>query len=137
MKYLIIGIVCLAVSVPLLVYGIRKQLKTKPLTLGRVYDTLTIREGGATLSLHVSSDPARMVVGLTQAQKRLVTINEDTPEEERAEIAKFFSDVIFGEEQTKKLFDFYYGDSSCVVAVCGKYFAERLSKLIVKAQKKK
>lgn len=106
------------------------------LTLGRVYDTLKIKEGGATLVLHVNSDPSRVVVGLAQAQKRLVTINEETSAEEREDIARFFSGVIFGDEQTQKLFDFYYGDASCVVAVCGKYFADRLSKLITKAQKK-
>lgn len=107
------------------------------LTLCRVYDTIKITEGGETLTLHVNSDPSRIVVGLAQAQKRLVTITEETTDEEREEIARFFSGVIFGEEQTQKLFDFYYGESSCVVAVCGQYFAKRLSKLISKAQKRK
>ena len=107
------------------------------LTLGRVYDTVKIKEGGETLILHVNSDPARMVVGISQAQKRLVEIKADTPEDERDETARFFSGVIFGAEQTQKLFDFYYGDSSCVIAVCGKYFSSRLSKLITKVQKKK
>lgn len=106
------------------------------LTLGRVYDTVTIREGGEKLKLHVNADPSRIVVGLSQAQKRLVTINEETTDEERKEIALFFAGVIFGEEQAQKLLDYYYGDSSCVVAVCGQYFAKRLSKLITKAQKK-
>ena len=106
------------------------------LTLGRVYDTVTIREGGEKLNLHVNADPSRIVVGLSQAQKRLVTINEETTDEERKEIALFFAGVIFGEEQAQKLLDYYYGDSSCVVAVCGQYFSRRLSKLITKAQKK-
>lgn len=106
------------------------------LTLGRVYDTVKINEGGTTLTLHVNADPSRIVVGLSQAQKRLVTINEETTDEEREEIALFFASVLFGDEQAKKLLDFYYGDSSCVVAVCGQYFAKRLSKLITKAQKK-
>ena len=107
------------------------------LTLGRVYDTVKIKEGGETLILHVNSAPERIVVGLSQAQKRLVTITKETTDQEREDIARFFAGVIFGAEQTQKLFDFYYGDSSCVVAVCGKYFAERLSKLVTKAQKKK
>lgn len=106
------------------------------LTLNRVYDTVTIKEGGEKLILHVNSDPSRIVVGLAQAQKRLVTIDADTPEDDRKQIALFFAEVIFGEEQARKLFDFYYGESSCVVAVCGQYFAKRLSKLITKAQKK-
>lgn len=112
------------------------MFRKNTLTLGRVYDTIKITEGGETLTLHVNSDPSRIVVGLAQAQKRLVTITEETPDKEREEIARFFSGVIFGEEQTQKLFDFYYGESSCVVAVCGQYFAKRLSKLISKAQKK-
>jgi hypothetical protein len=66
-----------------------------------------------------------------------VTITEETTDEERGEIARFFASVIFGDEQTQKLFDFYYGEASCVIAVCGQYFAKRLSKLISKAQKKR
>lgn len=112
------------------------MFRNKPLSLGRVYDTVTIKEGGEKLTLHVNSDPSRIVVGLAQAQKRLVTINEETSDEEREEIAMFFASVIFGEEQARKLLDYYYGDSSCVVAVCGQYFAKRLSKLITKSQKK-
>lgn len=105
------------------------------LSLGRVYDTVTINEGGEKLILHVNADPNRIVVGLSEAQKRLVTINEETPKEERDEIALFFASVLFGEEQAKKLLDFYYGDSSCVVSMCALYFAKRLKKKIEKAQK--
>lgn len=107
------------------------------LSLGRVYDTVTIREGGEKLTLHVNADPSRIVVGLSQAQKQLVTISEETTDEEREKIALFFASVIFGEEQAQKLLDYYYGDSSCVVAVCGTYFSKRLSKLISKTQKRK
>lgn len=107
------------------------------LTLGRVYDTVVIKEGGQQLTLHVNSDPSRMVVGIDQARNRLHTITAETSDEELKDIALFFAGVIFGNEQGQKLLDFYYGDSSCVVAVCGKYFADRLSKKITKAQKKR
>ena len=113
------------------------MFRKNTLTLGRVYDTIKIREGGETLTLHVNSDPSRIVVGLAQAQKQLVTITEETSDEEREKIAMFFAGVIFGDEQARKLLDFYYGESSCVVAVCGQYFSKRLSKLISKAQKRK
>lgn len=106
------------------------------LSLNRVYDTVTIREGGKTLTLHVNADANRIVVGLAQAQKLLMTIDEKTTDAEREEISRFFSDTIFGAEQTQELFDYYYGDASCVIAICGTYFAQRLSKLITKAQKK-
>lgn len=108
----------------------------KPLSLGRVYDTVIIKEGGESLKLHVNADPSRLVVGLSQAQKMLSAINEDTPDDERRNTARFFASVIFGDEQTQKLFDYYFGDASCVIAVSGKYFAERLGKLITKQQKK-
>lgn len=107
------------------------------LSLHRVYDTVTINENGSKLTLHVNADPSRLVVGLSQAQKQLVTIDAETPDEEREKIALFFAGVIFGEEQAKKLLEYYFGDSSCVVAVCGQYFANRLTKLITKAQKKR
>lgn len=107
------------------------------LSLGRVYDTITIREGSEKLTLHVNADPSRIVVGLAQAQKQLVTINEETTDEERKQIALFFAGVIFGEEQAQALLDYYYGEAACVVAVCGQYFSKRLSKLITKVQKKK
>ena len=113
------------------------MFRKNTLTLGRVYDTIKITEGGEKLTLHVNSDPSRIVVGLAQAQKRLVTITKETTDEEREEIAMFFAGVIFGDEQAQKLLDFYYGEAACVIAVCGQYFAKRLSKLISKAQKKR
>ena len=111
--------------------------KENSITLNRVYDTVAIREGNQRLLLHVNADASRLVVGLTQAQKRLQTIREETPDSEREVISRYFANIIFGAEQTQKLFDYYYGDASCVIAICGKYFANRLNKLIVKAQKKK
>lgn len=108
----------------------------KDLSLGRVYDTVTIREGGSKLKLHVNNDPNRIVLGLNEAQKRLKSIDENTPAEERTEIAKFFAGCIFGDDQAQELLDFYYGDAMCVVSICGKYFSERLAKKITEAQKK-
>ena len=106
------------------------------LSLGRVYDKVTISENGEKMVLHVNADPSRIVIGLSEARKQLVTITADTPDEKRAEIARFFATVIFGEEQAQKLFDFYFGDPSCVVSACAVYFSKRLSKLIANAQKK-
>lgn len=111
------------------------MFKKNTLTLNRVYDTVSIKEGNTKLVLHVNADANRLVVGLFNAQKRLQSINEETTEEEREEISRYFANIIFGEEQTQELFDYYYGDASCVIAICGKYFAGRLGKLITKAQK--
>lgn len=109
----------------------------KSLSLGRIYDTVRITEGGSSLVLHVNNDPSRIVIGLNEAQKRLQSIDENTTEEEKTEIARFFASVIFGDEQTQKLFDFYYGDPMCVIGISSNYFSKRLAKKITKAQKKK
>lgn len=106
------------------------------MSLNRVHDTVEIREGGETLTLRVSADPMRLVAGLTQAQKLLQAIDADSTEEQRNRAAGHFAEAIFGAEQAGQLFDFYRGDASCVINICGKYFAERLRKLIEKAQKR-
>ena len=112
------------------------MFRKKDLSLGRVYDTISIREGSERLVLHVNNDPNRIVIGMNESQKRLKSIDKDTTDEERAEIARFFASVIFGDEQTQKLFDFYYGDAMCVISIASKYFSERLAKKIIEAQKK-
>ena len=106
------------------------------LSLHRVHDTVRIREGNESLRLVVDGDPMRMVAGLNQAQKMLVLINDETPEEEKHTTAEYFATVIFGKEQAAQLMTFYRDDALCVVNVCGQYFKDRLNKLITKAQKK-
>lgn len=107
------------------------------ITLNRVYDRVIIRENGETLALTVNGDTQRMVAGLTNAQHKMKEIanGEPTPEQTR-EISQYFASVIFGVEQAKKLSEFYADDPGSVINVCGKYFRERLVKLISKEQKK-
>jgi hypothetical protein len=93
-------------------------------------------EGTDTLTLKVNGDPRRIVAGLTEAQKMLSAINDDSAPEDVVKAGKFFGSVIFGEEQTEKLFEFYHGDAGCVINICGQYFSEQLKKLIIKAQKR-
>ena len=106
------------------------------MTLNRVHDTLRIREGDETLTLTVNGDAMRMVAGLNKAQKKMVALKEDTPEEEVKETATYFAAVIFGQEQAQKLMEFYADDPSCVINVCGQYFRERLAHKIAQVQKK-
>jgi hypothetical protein len=106
------------------------------LTLNRVRDKLKVVESGEELLLTVDADAARMVAGLTKAQKELKSLTNDSTDEERTAVAKNFAAAIFGGEQADKLLDFYHGDALCVVDVCGRYFAQRLSKLISKAHKR-
>lgn len=106
------------------------------LTLNRVHDTITIREGDEKLTLAVNGDAMRMVAGLTKAQAKMNELTQDTPDETVKETAKYFAAVIFGTEQAEKLMAFYADDPGCVISVCGQYFKDRLAGKITEAQKK-
>lgn len=106
------------------------------ISMNRVHDRVKVTEGGETLTLNVEADPMRMVAGLSQAQKMMQALTNDSTDEEQHAAAEFFASVIFGQAQAKALLDFYRGDAGCVIGLCGTYFRNRLSKLITKAQKK-
>lgn len=105
-------------------------------TLNRVHDSITIREGNETLKLTVNGDAMRMVAGLNKSQKMMLEINDNTTDEQARETAEYFAAVIFGKEQAAKLLDFYAHDPYCVISLCGKYFRERLAGKIADIQKK-
>ena len=108
-------------------------------TLNRVRDSITVKEGKEALELYVDSDANSLMNRLHEAQKRLQSVNEDPSEENKTDAATFLSTAIFGADQTKKLFDFYHGDAGCVVTICGMYFSDKrngLGKKITKIQKK-
>ena len=106
------------------------------ITLNRVHDSITIKEGTERLALTVNGDALRMVAGLNKAQQKMLALNEDSSDEQVKETAELFAAVIFGDEQAKKLMDFYADDPVCVINVCGNYFRERLAQKIAKVQKK-
>lgn len=106
------------------------------LSLGRVHGSLVIVEGFDRLTLKVNADPMRLTAGLVQVQKLLKTWTDKTTEKQKKEIALTYAAVLFGEEQAKKLLEFYHNDPACVVNVCAQYFARTLSRLINKAQKR-
>lgn len=106
------------------------------MTLNRVHDTVTIREGDEKITLTVNGDAMHMVAGLNRAQKRMSEIKEDTPDEEVKDVARYFAAVVFGKEQAEKLMAFYADDPGCVISVCGQYFKDRLAGKITKAQKR-
>ena len=110
--------------------------KEYEITLNRVRDTVVIREGGERLVLNVNGDSQRMVAGLTNAQKKMQDIQEDSTDEEAREVAEYFASVMFGKEQTEKLMAFYVNDPASVISVCGQYFKNRLAGKIAEAQKK-
>ena len=106
------------------------------MTLNRVHDTITVREGSERLTLTVNGDAMRMVAGLNKAQAKMKGVTEETPDEDVKEVAEYFAAVIFGKEQAAKLMAFYAEDPGCVITVCGRYFSERLAGKITEAQKK-
>ena len=107
------------------------------ISLNRVHDKITVSESGDELALHVNSDPGRIVAGLANAQARLQALAAvETTEQEQRDAALAFAGAIFGTDQAKALLDFYHGDPGCVIGICGKYFNERLAKLVEKAQKR-
>lgn len=113
-----------------------RLFKIDELSLGRVHGTLVIREGFDKLTLKVNADPMRLTAGLVQVQKLLKSWDEKTTEKRKREIALAYAAVMFGEEQAKKLLEFYCNDPACVINVCAQYFGKTLSRLINKAQKK-
>lgn len=110
----------------------------KPFTisLNRVHDRVRISEGGEHIDLLVDDDPMRLVAGLSQAQKGLQAINSESTDEDQVNAAQYFAQVIFGKTQAEQLLAFYHNDAGCVINVCGRYFTDRLSKLITAAQKR-
>lgn len=106
------------------------------LTLNRVHDALTVREGNEKLTLTVDGDSMRIVAGLNAAQKKMNELKDDATEQEIRDAAETFATVIFGKDQTEKLFAFYNNDPGCVISICGQYFKNRLADRIAKVQRR-
>ena len=105
-------------------------------TLNRVHDTITVKEGSERLTLTVNGEAMRMVAGLNKAQARMRAITEETPDEEIKDVAEYFASVLFGTEQAAQLMAFYANDPGCVISVCGQVFKERIAEKITAVQKK-
>lgn len=105
-------------------------------TLNRVHDTVTVKEGGQKITLTVNGDAMRMVAGLTKAQQRMKDMTEETLDDEVRDVARYFAAVIFGKDQAEQLMAFYADDPACVISVCGRYFKERLAGKISEVQKR-
>ena len=113
--------------------------RSNEISLNRVHHTVIVNENGEKLKLTISADPMRLVAGLTKAQKKLndtISGDKEPTDDEIKEAAEFFAAVLFGREQTEKLFEFYAGDAACVINICGQIFRDQLAKKISKAQKK-
>ena len=100
-----------------------------------VSDKATFRNVDKTLTLTVRGDASSIVLGLKNANDKLSSLTDDTPDQEKAEAARLFASTIFGQEQGDSLCRFY-ADPLAVINACGLYFKERLGKKITKAQKR-
>ena len=105
------------------------------ITLNRVRDKIGVTESGRRLTLSVCEESTRLVARLTKAQQALSDLAKN-PNADPMNAANLFAEAIFGADQAKALIDFYNDDAAAVIEICGKYFSERLSKLITNAQKK-
>lgn len=106
------------------------------MTLNRVHDSVTVREGDEKITLTVNGDAMRIVAGLTKAQAKMKELKDDSPDDVVRECAEYFAAVIFGKDQAEKLMAFYADDPGCVITVCGRYFSERLAGKISDMQKR-
>ena len=106
------------------------------LSLNRVHDSIRVKEGNDTLDLTVDADPMRMVAALNKAQKILKGVNDNSNEEDIKSAALMFASAIFGDRQAYQIMEFYHDDAGCVINLCGRYFADRLSGIITKVQKR-
>ena len=101
----------------------------------QVSDKVVFRNVDETLVLYVRTDAASLMVGLKKAEEKLSKVSSKSTAEQ-AEAARYFAQVIFGEEQAGKLADFYK-DPVVLISACGMYFDRQLKYKIVAAQKKK
>lgn len=108
------------------------------ISLNRVRDRIAIKEGDESIVLHVDVDARVIVTKIRVANEKMEEAKKPGADDKQREAAAYaFSDAIFGPEQTKQLADFYHGDYSCVITVCGLYFEKRLAKKITRAQKRR
>lgn len=106
------------------------------ISLNCIRETVVFREGGKTLRLKVNSEPNTLMIQLTQAQKQMSGLTENSTEAEQKDCALAFAGAIFGNEQAIRLLDFYQQKASYVINVCGQYLSKRLTQKIIRAQKK-
>lgn len=113
------------------------------LSLNLVHDTVVFKEMGEKITLKVSAIPEKIVSSVQKCEPYLNKLGHKITEDNADQLieqirssALMFSIAMFGQDQTKKLLDFYNGDHVALLRACSLYFSNRLSKLIAKAQRK-
>ena len=83
----------------------------------RVRDRVMFADGGETIVLNVAGDAGKMVTALTNARDLLSAASgEESTQEERETAAMAFASAMFGDEQARKLLEFYDRDCASVIA---------------------
>lgn len=110
-----------------------KRLFGFEISLNRVHDRFTVRQGNERLEIRVDSDPRIIIAKIRNANEKILKAKDD---ENRKQAARVFAESMFGKEQTDSLLALYNGDYSCLMTVSSLYFEKRLSSKITKVQKK-
>ena len=106
------------------------------ISTNHIRDKVAFVEGGEKLVLTVDVDPFGIVGQMNGVVEDLKKLNDSSSPDEVMRLSVELGNRMFGEEQTKKLVEFYHGDEKQLFSVLTRYFIERLNKLIVDAQKK-
>lgn len=111
--------------------------KPYTISLNYVNDKVKVTEGNESIWLYVHRDASKLVTDLSNVQKQLKSLTENSPAEDQEKVALAFAEAMFGEEGAKALYGFYPDNPAmCTINICGRYFSDRLSKLITAAQKR-
>jgi len=104
----------------------------------RVRDQIRIVEGAEELRLRVDVDPMQIMPEINRA-KDLLTAVSNAPENTEAlrAAAEAWAGCMFGKEQTEQLAAFYGHNYLSILNACTGYFTQRLSRLLLKAQRKR
>jgi hypothetical protein len=112
-----------------------RLFRGRAISLGRVRDCITFREGDEDIRLRVDSDSRTLMAGMRKVQVALGELDaNDDAAVRKAGIE--FAECLFGKEQSNRLFQFYSGDARAVIRACGEYSKRYLLKRITKAQEK-
>lgn len=104
----------------------------------RVRDHVRIVEGAEELRLRVDVDPMQIMPQINRAKDLLTTVSNDVSNTEALRTAaEAWAGCMFGKEQTEQLAVFYDHNYLSVLNACTGYFTRRLSRLLLKAQRKR
>ena len=103
------------------------------ISLNHVRDTVYAVEGDEKLKLYVDEDAMMIARRIKRTLGDIESAKEDMGKLDKAALR--FARAVFGVEQTEQLLNFYHGSTYAVFEFTSKYFTQRLTDKITKAQK--